>query len=87
VRIANSTLFGLSAGVWSSTINTALDFSKRVRAGTVWVNCWMDGFPEMPFGGVGESGIGRELGRQALAEFTETKTVAIHTGKRSMWVK
>lgn len=87
VRIANSTLFGLSAGVWSSNINTALDFSKRVRAGTVWVNCWMDGFPEMPFGGFGESGVGRELGRQALAEFTETKTVAIHTGKRSMWVK
>lgn len=87
VRIANSTLFGLSAGVWTRDITTALNFSKRVRAGTVWVNCWMDGFPEMPFGGFGESGIGRELGRQAIQEFTETKTVAIHTGRRTMWVK
>lgn len=87
VRIANSTLFGLSAGVWTKDITTALTFSKRVRAGTVWVNCWMDGFPEMPFGGFGESGIGRELGRQALQEFTETKTIAIHTGRRTMWVK
>jgi betaine-aldehyde dehydrogenase len=87
VRIANSTAYGLSAGVWTSDINTALSFTKQVRAGTVWVNCWMDGFPEMPFGGVGESGIGRELGRQALQEFTDTKTVAIYTGKRTPWVK
>jgi len=87
VRIANSTLFGLSSGIWTANINSAMTFAKAVRSGTVWINCWMDGFPEMPFGGFGESGIGRELGRQAIQEFTETKTIAIHTGSRSMWVK
>jgi betaine-aldehyde dehydrogenase len=87
VRIANSTLFGLSSGIWTSNVTTAMKFAKAVRSGTVWVNCWMDGFPEMPFGGFGESGIGRELGRQAIQEFTETKTIAIHTGTRRMWVK
>lgn len=87
VRIANSTLFGLSSGIWTSNVTSAMKFAKSVRSGTVWVNCWMDGFPEMPFGGFGESGIGRELGRQAIAEFTETKTIAIHTGARKMWVK
>jgi len=87
VRIANSTLFGLSSGIWTSNVTAAMKFAKAVRSGTVWVNCWMDGFPEMPFGGFGESGIGRELGRQAIQEFTETKTIAIHTGTRRMWVK
>lgn len=87
VRIANSTLFGLSSGIWTSNVTSAMKFAKAVRSGTVWVNCWMDGFPEMPFGGFGESGIGRELGRQAIQEFTETKTIAIHTGTRRMWVK
>jgi len=87
VRIANSTLFGLSSGIWTSNVTSAMKFAKASRSGTVWVNCWMDGFPEMPFGGFGESGIGRELGRQAIQEFTETKTIAIHTGARKMWVK
>lgn len=87
VRIANSTLFGLSSGIWTSNVTSAMKFAKAVRSGTVWVNCWMDGFPEMPFGGYGESGVGRELGRQAIQEFTETKTIAIHTGTRKMWVK
>jgi acyl-CoA reductase-like NAD-dependent aldehyde dehydrogenase len=87
VRIANSTLFGLSSGIWTSDVSSAMKFAKASRSGTVWVNCWMDGFPEMPFGGFGESGIGRELGRQAIHEFTETKTIAIHTGARKMWVK
>jgi betaine-aldehyde dehydrogenase len=87
IRIANSTLFGLSSGIWTSDVSSAMKFAKASRSGTVWVNCWMDGFPEMPFGGFGESGIGRELGRQAIQEFTETKTIAIHTGARKMWVK
>jgi betaine-aldehyde dehydrogenase len=52
-----------------------------VRAGTVWINSWMAGFPEVPFGGVGDSGIGRELGRRALDEFTESKSVVIKAGE------
>jgi betaine-aldehyde dehydrogenase len=87
IEIANSTLFGLSSGIWTKDINAAIRFSKAVRSGTVWVNCWMDGFPEMSFGGFKESGIGRELGRHAVDEFTELKTIAINTGERNMWVK
>jgi betaine-aldehyde dehydrogenase len=86
VRIANSTVYGLSAGIWTQDIDSALLFAKRAHAGTVWVNCWMDGFPEMSFGGYKQSGLGRELGRSAIESFTELKTVAIHTGSRTSWV-
>jgi betaine-aldehyde dehydrogenase len=86
ITIANSTVYGLSAGVWTRDLDTALTFTRGVRAGTVWVNCWMDGFPELSFGGYKQSGIGRELGRHAIEEFTELKTVTVHTGSRAMWV-
>lgn len=87
IEIANSTIYGLSSGIWTENISQAITFAKGVRAGTVWVNCWMDGWPEMSFGGYGESGLGRELGRHAVDEFTELKTIAIHTGKRKDWLK
>lgn len=87
IGIANSTSFGLSAGVWSNDINEALTAARDLRAGTVWVNRWMDGYPELPFGGYGQSGIGRELGRQALAEFSELKTIQLQVGTReTRWV-
>jgi betaine-aldehyde dehydrogenase len=87
IRIANSTSFGLSAGIWSNDINEALTAARDLRAGTVWVNRWMDGYPEVPFGGYGQSGIGRELGRQALAEFSELKTIQLQVGTReTRWV-
>ena len=86
-RSSKIELHGLAASVWSSDISRAHNFARKLRAGTVWVNCWMDGFPEMSFGGFKESGIGRELGRHAVDEFTELKTIAINTGERNMWVK
>jgi betaine-aldehyde dehydrogenase len=86
VAVANDTLYGLSAGIWTANIDQAISFGRRVRAGTVWVNCWMDGFPEVSFGGYKESGLGRELGRAAIEEFTELKTIAIHSGPRTSWV-
>lgn len=87
ISIANSTSFGLSAGIWSNDINEALTAARDLRAGTVWVNRWMDGYPEVPFGGYGQSGIGRELGRQALAEFSELKTIQLQVGTReTRWV-
>lgn len=87
VRIANSTSYGLSAGIWTSDYDEALTVARDLRAGTIWVNRWMDGFPEVPFGGYGASGIGRELGRQALAEFSETKTIQLQVGPRiSRWI-
>jgi betaine-aldehyde dehydrogenase len=87
IRIANSTAFGLSAGIWTNNINSALKAARDIRAGTIWVNRWMDGYPELPFGGVGESGLGRELGRQAIHQFAETKTIQLQVGPRgSSWL-
>ena len=85
IRLADSTLYGLSAGIWTQDLDKALRAAKDIRAGTIWVNSWLDGFPELPFGGFGASGVGRELGRQAVAAFTETKTIQIHSGWRSPW--
>ena len=85
VAIANSTLYGLSAAVWSRDIDTCLQATRRIRAGTVWVNTFLEGHAELPFGGYRESGIGRELGRLATEDYTETKTVHMHLGPRTNW--
>ena len=82
VAIANDVAYGLSANVWPRDLDRALGLSRRIEAGTVWVNCFMDGFPELPFGGFKQSGLGRELGRSALEDYTETKTVLVHPGPR-----
>ncbi|WP_022918024.1 aldehyde dehydrogenase family protein [Ruania albidiflava] len=87
VSLANGTSYGLSAGVWSSDVDTALSVARDLRAGTVWVNRWMDGYPELPFGGFAASGLGRELGRQALDAFSELKTIQLQVGARTgRWV-
>jgi betaine-aldehyde dehydrogenase len=80
VEITNATGYGLSAGVWSRDIGTALSYARATKAGTVWVNCYMDGFPEVCFGGYGASGIGRELGRTAIDEYVEHKSIVVRTG-------
>jgi betaine-aldehyde dehydrogenase len=85
VALANSTLYGLSAAVWSRDINTCLLAARRIRAGTVWVNTFLEGHAELPFGGYRESGIGRELGRLATEDYTETKTLHMHLGARTDW--
>ncbi|MDO5641509.1 MAG: aldehyde dehydrogenase family protein [Paracoccus sp. (in: a-proteobacteria)] len=87
IALANDAAYGLSAGVWSTNIHTCLNFARKVQAGTVWTNSWMDGFAEMPFGGVKESGQGRELGRYGLEEFLEVKTIQLRVARgRSFWV-
>jgi betaine-aldehyde dehydrogenase len=88
VELANGAAYGLSAGVWSENIHTCLAFARRVQAGTVWTNTWMDGFAELPFGGVKESGQGRELGRYGIEEFLEVKTLQLRIGRtRAPWVE
>ena len=89
VALANNASYGLSAGVWSESVHTCLEFARRARAGTIWTNSWMDGFAEMPFGGFKESGQGRELGRYGLEEFLEVKTVQMRIGRssRAPWVR
>ncbi len=84
-RIANSTQFGLSAGVWTRDLDTAVGMSRAIRAGTIWINTFLDGYPELPFGGYKESGIGREFGRFSIDAFTELKSVQMHLGPRTSW--
>jgi acyl-CoA reductase-like NAD-dependent aldehyde dehydrogenase len=72
---ANTTIFGLAAAVWTRDIAKAHRFAARLRAGTVWVNCYNAFDPAAPFGGYKFSGHGRENGREALDHYTETKTV------------
>ena len=87
IALANDAAYGLSAGVWSGDVSTCLDFARRVQAGTVWTNTWMDGFAELPFGGFKQSGQGRELGRYGIEEFLEVKTVQMRIGTtRGAWV-
>jgi betaine-aldehyde dehydrogenase len=88
IALANDSSYGLSAGVWSENVHTCLAFARRVQAGTIWTNTWMDGYPEMPFGGFKQSGSGRELGRFGLDEFMELKTLTMRIGRtRAPWVK
>lgn len=88
IALANDATYGLSAGVWSEDVHTCLAFARKVRAGTIWTNTWMDGFAEMTFGGMKHSGMGREIGAYGFEEFLEVKTVAMRIGRtRAPWVK
>ena len=82
IRIANDTRFGLTAGVWTENVGRAQRMIHRLKSGTVWVNTYRVGHYAVPYGGVKESGIGREGGPHSLDEFTETKTAWIDHGTR-----
>jgi acyl-CoA reductase-like NAD-dependent aldehyde dehydrogenase len=78
IRIANDTAYGLASAIWTSNLDRALRCAKALRAGTVWVNTYRNsGLFTMPFGGYKTSGLGRELGREGLAEFLEKKSIHI----------
>lgn len=77
IRRANDTFYGLAAAVWTRDLSTAHDFARRVRAGTVWVNCYDVFDAAAPFGGFKMSGHGRELGEEGLRAYTENKTVTV----------
>ena len=81
LAIANDTMYGLAAAVWSRDLSTVMKFARRVKAGTVFVNCYYGcGIGNMPFGGYKQSGIGREQGEEGLEIFLETKAVHINHG-------
>ncbi len=74
---ANDTEYGLSAGVWTNDLAKAHRMARRLKAGTVWVNCYNVFDPHMPFGGYKQSGLGREMGPEVLDLYTEVKSVCI----------
>ncbi|KAF2094926.1 aldehyde dehydrogenase, allergen Cla h 10 [Rhizodiscina lignyota] len=80
IALGNGTTYGLAAAVHTSNLNTAIEVSNALRAGTVWVNTYNTLHHQLPFGGYKESGIGRELGEAALDNYTQTKTVNIRLG-------
>jgi aldehyde dehydrogenase (NAD+) len=75
LRIANSTKFGLAAGVWTSDVRRAHRVAHALRAGNVWVNSYRMVAPNVPFGGSGHSGWGRESGIESVKEYTDTKAI------------
>ncbi len=75
---ANATSYGLAAGVWTRDLALAHRAARALKAGTVWINTYNQYDPAAPFGGFGQSGFGRELGRPALDLYTETKTVWVN---------
>jgi aminomuconate-semialdehyde/2-hydroxymuconate-6-semialdehyde dehydrogenase len=75
--LANSTRYGLAASLWTTDLSRAHKLSARLHAGIVWVNCWMLRDLRTPFGGVKESGLGREGGLDALRFFTDPKNVCV----------
>jgi acyl-CoA reductase-like NAD-dependent aldehyde dehydrogenase len=84
VRLANSTDYGLAAGIWVSDISKAHRLAKKIRAGIVWINTYRSISPIAPIGGSGLSGYGREGGIEAIHEYTQTKTVWINTSNEKM---
>jgi (Z)-2-((N-methylformamido)methylene)-5-hydroxybutyrolactone dehydrogenase len=79
IRIANGTVYGLAAGVWTQSIRRALVMAEQLEAGTIWVNTYRAVSYMSPFGGYKRSGIGRESGIDAIREYLQTKSVWIDT--------
>jgi aldehyde dehydrogenase (NAD+)/betaine-aldehyde dehydrogenase len=78
VDFANSSSYGLGAGLWTRDLARAHKVAADLRAGMVWVNCYKRINPGSPFGGVGLSGYGREMGFEAMHEYTEAKSVWVN---------
>ena len=77
IGLANSTGYGLAANIWTSNLGTAQRLAQEVKCGIIWINCWLLRDLRTPFGGMKNSGLGREGGWEALRFFTEPKNVCI----------
>ena len=78
LQIANSTDYGLGSGLWTANLQRAHRMARELRAGMVWINSYKRVSPGSPFGGVGASGYGREMGFEAMREYTQSKSVWVN---------
>ena len=77
IQMANNVRYGLSATIWTSDLSRTMRLSKKIESGVIWVNCWLMRDLRTPFGGMKNSGVGREGGLEALRFFTEPKNICI----------
>ena len=83
IERANNSEYGLASGIHTTDINKALDVSQRLEAGICWINTYNDLHHQVPFGGYKESGIGREMGSEALDNYTQIKAVRIKITRKN----
>ncbi|HUN91753.1 MAG TPA: aldehyde dehydrogenase family protein [Burkholderiaceae bacterium] len=82
LQIANSTIYGLGSGLWTADLQRAHRFAREIHAGMIWINSYKRVNPGSPFGGVGESGYGREMGFEAMREVTQAKSIWVNVDAR-----
>ena len=88
MKIANSTEYGLGAGLWTQDLARAHRFARDMRSGMVWINSYKRVHPASPFGGVGQSGYGREMGFEVMREYTQVKSVWVNVdAPMSQWYR
>lgn len=78
LEIANCTEYGLGSGLWTQDLQRAHQFAKKIKAGMCWINSYKRVNPGSPFGGVGKSGYGREMGFEAIHDYTDTKSIWVN---------
>ncbi|RNG38183.1 aldehyde dehydrogenase family protein [Streptomyces botrytidirepellens] len=81
--LANAVEYGLANTVWTKDVDKAIRAARRLRSGRLWINTTIDGSVQLPAGGMGASGYGREMGQAGFDEFTELKSVQLRTGART----
>jgi len=86
IRRANASRYGLAAGIFTGSLDTATRVQRHLRAGTIWINCYNVFDNATPFGGYKESGVGREKGQEALKNYTSTKCVTMPISGDPRWL-
>lgn len=71
---------GLGGGLWPGNLARAHRFARDMKSGMVWLNCYKRAHPASPFGGMGQSGYGRDMGFEAMREYTQAKSVWVNVG-------